>query len=343
MQRIPIGLPERRQGDEIDSKCLMFALLFLKIKHLDSILEQRKAQYRIACDHLSVPLHLQAWWLDAVCGTHGWQAGFAADGSGRVLGIWPYILGTRWGLPVLHMPPFTSYSGPFLFYPQRDDLKSFKRYEFENKVMGMLLGQLPRSLYFYQNLLPSVYNSLSLQWAGYQQTTRYTYYVPAQTKVPELNDQLGSELRRRINKAAYDYEVQMEFLPDLLWEMYLNTCLRRKIKPGGDRNALLRLCMALQERDQADIFVARDRKSGQPVAALLLAHQGGQSQHILGGQVSTKNTGYLNYLMLYQALRYSVEHKRSFDFEGSMNKGVSRVFRAFGGRLLPYHALKKYF
>jgi hypothetical protein len=219
----------------------------------------------------------------------------------------------------------------------------YKRHEFEHKVMGALIGQLPRTVYFYQNLLPGVHNSLPFQWAGYQQTTRYTYFVPAQTKVPELNHQLGSELRRRINKAAYDYEVQVEFLPELLWEMYLKTCTRRGIKPGGDRNALLRLCVALQERDQADIFVARDRKKGQAVAALLLAHEDGQSHHILGGQMSTKGSGYLNYLMLYQALRYSVEHKRSFDFEGSMNKGVSQVFRAFGGQLLPYHALKKFF
>ncbi len=320
----------------------MFALLFRKTVDLESILEQRKARYRLVCDQLSVPLHLQAWWLDAVCGTHGWQAAVAADGSGRVLGVWPYVPDTRWGLQVLRMPPFTSYAGPFLFYPH-DDLKMYKHHDFEHKVIGILMEQLPRTVYFYQNLLPIVHNSLPFQWAGYQQTTRYTYYVPAKTKVPELNLQLGSELRRRINKAADDYEVQQEFLPELLWEMYLKTCARRKIRPGGERNALLRLCMALQERDQADIFVARDRKKGQPAAALLLAHQDGQSQHILGGQVTSKNSGYLNYLMLYQALRYAVEHKRGFDFEGSMDKGVSRVFRAFGGQLLPYHALKKFF
>jgi hypothetical protein len=321
----------------------MFVPLFRKTTALESILEQRKARYRVVCDQFSVPLHLQAWWLDAVCGTHGWQAGLVSDGSGRVLGIWPYMPDTRWGLPILRMPPFTSYAGPYLFYPQQEGQKVYKRHEFEHKVMNSLIGQLPRTVYFYQNFLPGVRNSLPFQWAGYQQTTRYTYVVPAKTKVPELNHQLGSELRRRVNKAAEDYEVQLVFMPELLWEMYLETCIRRGIKPGGERNALLRLCKALQERDQADIFVAFERKNGEPVAALLLAHQGTQSQHILGGQVSGSRTGYLNYLMLYQALRYAVEHQRSFDFEGSMNKGVSRVFRAFGGQLLPYHALRKFF
>ncbi|MCC7245183.1 MAG: hypothetical protein IT269_05865, partial [Saprospiraceae bacterium] len=57
----------------------------------------KKAAYQAFCQRHPVPVYLQPWWWDAVCGADGWQAAVATDEGDEPIGIFPYVLKRRAG------------------------------------------------------------------------------------------------------------------------------------------------------------------------------------------------------------------------------------------------------
>ncbi len=303
-----------------------------------------KAHYRELCkSNESVPLHLRPRWLDAVCGKDDWDVALATDGGKRVTGVMPYFQTRRWGMPVIQLPPLTSYGGPWLFYPQKADLKLHSRYSFENKTLTELLRKLPQTVFFQQNFRPEIQNWLPFRWAGFRQSTRYTYVLDPVKEVGEFSRSLTSGTRKKIKQAGEQFSVAGERDLGLLYDFYQLTCQRRGIRPGADFTVLTRLYQALDLRGQCELLVARRRSDNQPMAAQLITNDGRQASLLLGGQAIGRDTGHLNYLMLYESVRQALLHGQSVDFEGSMDPGVEQVFRSFGGRMVPYFQVWKIF
>ena len=46
-------------------------------------------------------------------------------------------------------------------------------------------------------------------------------------------------------------------------------------------------------------------------------------------------------LLLWEAIQFSSDVTRKFNFEGSMIKSIEKFFRAFGGRQVPYLEITK--
>ena len=162
-----------------------------------------KAHYFEFCQMNYVPLHLQPWWLDAVCGGGAnWQIALAVNKGGEVTGALPYFSTRRWGLPVVQMPPFTAYAGPVLRYPPQSTFKESSWPAIEHKVLAELIGQLPRVAYFVQHFRPEVTDWLPFYWAGFQQTTRYTYILPDTADLSALYAGLKNTVRTDLKTAA---------------------------------------------------------------------------------------------------------------------------------------------
>lgn len=302
-----------------------------------------KARYSEFCRAAYVPLQLQPWWLDAVCNADRWSVVLSYDKGGQVRGVLPYFLNRRWGLSIIQLPPFTTYAGPWLVYPDNPDFKENSRYGFERQVMAALIAQLPRVAFFQQNFLPEVQNWLPFYWAGFHQTTRYTYLLPDTSRPEELFRNLKNKLRTDLRTAESATEVVRESDADLLFWLNRRSFNRKGLRPPPYRRAPFEnLHAALKEKGQSACFIARDRTTGAPHAALYLAHDTRRATLLLSGfDPALGRSSRALHGLYWQAILFCAERGLGLDFEGSMEPGIERALRAFGGKLTPYFQVWK--
>jgi len=290
------------------------------------------------CRSHYIPLSLQAWWWDAVCGGPGaWGAALAHDRGGQVIGAMPYRLTRRWGLSVSQLPPFTAYAGPVLRYPPDADFRLSSRYSFEQKTMAALITALPKPVFFTQNFHPSVLNWLPFHRAGFRQMTRYTYILPPISDVEQVFRQFKNPLRLKLRKAEQATEVLRD---DSAWQQVLHLNARsfqRKNLPLPSHDAAFaRLHSALAERGQCAVFIARDRSDGSPHAGLYLAFDERQVSAKLAGFDPMRGADCGLYGLYREAIVFCAARGLSLDFDGGMDAGVGQVFRAFGANMVPF-------
>jgi len=298
--------------------------------------------YTLFCQKIYVPLHLQPGWLDAVCGADGWNVALAKDKGGEIIGALPYCTVRRWGLKVIQLPPLTTYGGPWFRYPQEVDFKEVSRLSFEKKVLTELIRQLPRTVFFKQNFRPEITNWLPFYWAGFQQTTRYTYIFEATNDLEQITAGFKNTLRSDLKKAEEWTETRRD---DKAWktvfELNKRSFQRKNLASPYAFAAFKNLHETLQQRSQSACFIANDKTSGRPSAGLYLVFDARQAAVLLTGtDPDFKNQGAV-YSLFMEAIRFCSERSLSLDFEGSMDEQIEHSFRAFGARLVPYFQVWK--
>jgi hypothetical protein len=290
-----------------------------------------------------VPLHLQPWWLDAVCGPDNWGVCLARDDGGNITGVLPWYRTRRFGLSVILQPPFTSYGGPWFQYPHNPDFKRASRYAFEKKTCTALISQLPKTAVFKQTFRPEITNHLPFHWQGFRQTTRYTYIIEDTRDTAGIVSEFRHTLRTDLNKAEAATQIFREDdQAALVLALNRQSFSRKGKKQPYNPDIFQKLHAVLQERRQLACFVARDRQNNDPHAALYLVFDERQAAILLTGTASNYKTQCGIFGLFLEAIRFCGERALSLDFEGSMDPAIEHSFRAFGARLTPYHQIWKY-
>lgn len=291
-----------------------------------------KARYLDFCREHPVPLHLQPWWLDAVCTPDAWDVAVA---GGPLPGAWPWFRTRRWGLPVVQNPPLTAYAGPWLIGGD-PSWPAYKRLSLTHRTLEKLIARLPGVLFFQQTFRPEIQFGLPFHWAGFRQTTRYTYRLPDTSDMPDLFAGMKNTLRTDLRHAEIQMEIVPEENPKPLFDLNKQSFLRKNLRQPYAFDTFRRLHRALTERGQGQGFIAHDRERGNICAGLFLAFNARQAGVVLAGlDASCRRPGALHALY-WHAIRFCSERRLSLDFEGSMNPGIEHVFRAFGGQRVPY-------
>lgn len=310
-------------------------------------MSERKTRYADFCQTHYVPMHLQPWWLDAVCAEGEWDVCLATDGGGKIWGAMPFVKTQRLGFSVIQQPPLTAYGGPWLNYPP--NLKPQKRLDFEKKVFDGLIRQLPRAAFFQQNFHPDLRNWLPFHWAGFRQTTRYTYIFNDLSDLKKTKAGFKNTLRSDLKKAEEAVEIQtsmahLEGEPHfaaLLFQLHEMSFSRKNRRPPYSFEIFRRLHSALAERRQSAVFIAHDRRSNAPHAGICLAFDERRASVLLSGTDPRFKSSCAVWALFWEAMKFCSEQGLSLDFEGSMERDIERGFRAFGAALTPYHQVWK--
>jgi hypothetical protein len=299
---------------------------------------ERKIRYANFCQNFYVPLQLQPWWLDALCSAEDWEVCLATDGGGAITGAWSYYPTRRFGLTFIQQPPLTAYGGPWLRYPANPQ----KLPEFEKKVFDELAKQLPGAAFFQQNFHPDIQNWLPLYWAGFRQTTRYSYIFNDLSDLEKIQAGFKNTLRTDLKKANQAADMCREDdATTLLFQLHEMSFQRKNRRPPYSFESFQRLYSALAERRQSAIFIARDRRSNAPHAALCLVFDERRASVLLTGADPAFKTQCAVWGLFWEAMQFCSERGLSLDFEGSMERDIERGFRAFGAQLTPYHQIWK--
>ena len=134
-------------------------------------------RYRKLCnENKTIPLFMQAWWMDVVCFKEKWDV-ILYEKKNRIVAVWVYHYVTKLGFKIIIQPQLTQTNG--IWIDRTINLSKNEVINFDNEVMKFLIDQIHKRKFSYydQNFHHSITNWLPLYWNGFQQTTRYTYQI----------------------------------------------------------------------------------------------------------------------------------------------------------------------
>ncbi len=296
-------------------------------------------QYRALCaQEPSIPFFSQAWWLDATAEPGAWDVALVEKG-GTIVASLPYVSRKRYGLTILGQPALTQTLGPWL---RETGAKHSARLALQKDWLEELIDQLPPFANFTQNWHWQMTNWLPFYWAGFSQTTRYTYILHELTDEQRLWQGLQANIRREIKKAGnrFNLRVRDDLSVDDFLVLNRMTFSRQGMElPYTEAfvHSLDRACVARQARKN---FIAEDDQGRRHAGVYIVWDENSAYYLMGGGDPELRNSGATS-LCMWEAIKFAATVTRRFDFEGSMIEPLEKFFRGFGAQQTPYFTVSK--
>lgn len=294
-------------------------------------MNHNKHKYIEFCKERALPLHIQPWWLDAVCLPGRWEVALSFDGAGNIDGALPYYLPDSKWLRRIRMPPFSDYAGIWMQLPDTPGMKAERRYDIEMRIIGSLCAQLPEVTYYDQSFYPEFGNWLPFYWKGYRQTTVYTYVVAPGSSPETMYEGFRSSLKKDLRKADRSVEILQSNSLDDFYGVYQQSFFRQNLAPPYSVNALQRLDAAAAARQCRRIYLARDRSNGLIHAGLYVVWDDQKAYLLLSGADPELRSSGALFLLQWQAIQDFTAAGLCVDFCGSVLPTIENALRAFGG------------
>lgn len=251
----------------------------------------------------------------------------------------PYVVRRRLGLTILGQPALTQTLGPWL---RETGAKPSARLARHKDVLQALIAALPSFSRYAQHWHWSMSNWLPFYWAGFEQTTRYTYILQDLSDEDALWMGLQENIRREIRKATNRFDLcirEDESIDDFIALNRLTFARQGMTLPYTDEFVRC-LDHACADRRARKILIAED-KEGRRHAGVYIVWDENSAYYLMGGgDPELRNSGATS-LCMWEAIKFARTVTRRFDFEGSMLEPVEKFFRAFGAEQTPYFAVSK--
>jgi len=279
------------------------------------------------------PLFLQPWWLEAVAPGR-WDYVVVRRGEG-IAAAMPYVFKERLGWKMIEGPLKTPYLGPWL---RKSTAKYANRLGEEKELLTELIDGLPSCIVFRQSFHPGITNWLPFYWKGFSQTTKYTYRFEDVSDLEAVWKETRENVRTDIKKARKTLTVEESEDFQIVLDLHKLTCERQGFRFGhtdDEMHALHRECLA---HACCKILVAKDGTGRPHSAGYFLWDATTVYYYTSGADPELRNSG-AGSLVIWSGIELASTLKKSFDFEGSMEEPIERVFRAFGARQVPYFSV----
>jgi lipid II:glycine glycyltransferase (peptidoglycan interpeptide bridge formation enzyme) len=274
-----------------------------------------------------IPVFAQPWWLDAIC--KQWDVAISRKGD-LITGTWAYPMEQKLGVAMIRTPMLTPYLGPQVYFPT--DLKERNKDGFEYDTIADLIKQLPDAPVWNLSIQPGIKQAGLFRQNGLESRVQQTFltdlHVDEQTLLANMKDTAKRNIR------AAEADVTMLNAPEYLKELYQfqkNTLEQKGKTLNYSLADLQRIMNAALANNSCALWVAKDA-SGTIQAIVWQVWDNERSYYFMGGQNPEGNSYRAMTLLLWQAMKHAKQlgHKY-FDLEGSMDEGVERFFRNFGG------------
>ena len=298
----------------------------------------KKEQYRKICEARNdIPVFLQCWWLDAVCGEY-WDVAIAQKGE-HITGVWPYHIASRGGVGILRNPKLTPYLGPHVFFP--GDIKQSNADGFEHETVSELLAQIPKTKVWHLAMQPGFKQAGIMKNQGLEVHVQQTFLIDLKTEELTLFGNLKENLRRNLRATEKEFEITND--PKYINELYgfqQHTLKGKGVMQAHTLPEMERLMQACLAHSCAALWVAKEDKEVQAIVWNVWDSE--RSYYFMGAQNPASDSNKAMSHLLWHAIKESAKRGNTiFDMEGSMDPGVERFFRGFGGKRELYMVVKK--
>lgn len=292
-----------------------------------------KNKYITFCrNHKSLPLFMEPWWLDTICGPKNWDAVIYESG-GNIYGVFPYHIDSNKYLKIFKNPKLTPRLGPLINYPKNQ--KYSKKLAFEKKIITELIKLLPNYDFLKIGVPYNQKNNLPFIWNGFTESVSYSYIIEPYVDANDVYKNFSTEIRREISRAEEKLTIIESEDIELVYQLNSMSFSRQNLKPPYTQNQLKKLDSVLKERRRRKILYALDAENNIHSSIYLVWDENSIYYLIGGGNPNYRKSG-ANSLLLWQAIKDNAGSGLTFDFEGSTIEPIERYFRDFGSKQINY-------
>jgi len=279
----------------------------------------------------------RSWWLEAVCPKE--FEILILRKAGRIVAGMPLVRRRRLAYEAIGMPPLTQTLGLLL------EPSSAQKYEgrlsAEMDLLRETVRVIPSVAHFTVNFHHTLTNWLPFYWAGYSQTTRYTYVIEDTSNLDQIRAGMANRCRNALGKAEKEgIRVTPSDDIELFLDMNRKTFARQGMRLPYSETLVVRLDAACAAHHSRSIFVARD-SLGRVHAAFYVVYDGKCMYGLMSGGDPVLRASGAKVLATWRAIEVAHELGIPYDFEGSMIENVERFVRSFGARQVPYFQIVK--
>jgi lipid II:glycine glycyltransferase (peptidoglycan interpeptide bridge formation enzyme) len=298
-------------------------------------LSNSKQKYQSFCLAESLPVFVQPWYLDVVCGEAQWEV-VVVEEKNKVLAALPYHLKKKGPFEIIAMPWLCKMMGPYFAADYRDAERS-------RKLMMALVEQLPEVSAFHQNFHYQITDWLPFYWKQYQQTTSYTYLLDDLSDLEKVYAAFHSDFRNnKIKKAEKILQVKTDLSLDIFFEVQQKTFERQGLDFVIPFSFLKRFDEVLKGKKSGETFFAVD-EDGRVHSVVYLIWDKETAYYLLAGDDPNLRNSGSGIFLIWEVIKYTknVLGLNCFDFQGSMIPSIEKVRRSFGARQVPYFQIWK--
>jgi lipid II:glycine glycyltransferase (peptidoglycan interpeptide bridge formation enzyme) len=283
-----------------------------------------------------IPVFMQPWWMDLVCAD--WDVAIAKKGE-HVTGAWAYPIENKMGVSMLRTPMLTPYLGPHVIYPP--DVKESNLDSFEHETVTELMNQLPETKVWHLSIQPGIKQVGLFKQHKLRAQVQQTFLLELKDAEETLFANMKEATRRNIRQAEKEVTItaSAEHLKEL-YEFQTHTLTKKGKALNYTLDDLKKIMTACTAHNAGALWVA---KTGTDIQAIVWqVWDDNCSYYFMGGQNPGGNSYKAMSLLLWHAIKEAKKrNNRTFDLEGSMDEGVERFFRNFGGDRALYLVLHK--
>jgi hypothetical protein len=277
---------------------------------------------------------LKDWWLDVVCGDE-WDVAIKMKGD-NVAGVWPYHIAKRAGVNILRNAMLTPYMGPHVFLPK--DLKPQNADRFENETIESLIKELPQAPVWNLSLMPDNKQAGIYRRYGLQAEVQQTFLINLEQSEEQLQANMNENTRRNI-KSKISIENNVAAL-SLLYQYQQHTLKSKQVGQPYSEADMQQLMDACMEHESTALWTATENNEVMAIVWNVWDEQ--TCYYFMGAQKPGGDSSKaMTALLWHSILEARKRGNKIFDLEGSMDAGVERFFRGFGGERSLYLVLKK--
>jgi lipid II:glycine glycyltransferase (peptidoglycan interpeptide bridge formation enzyme) len=298
-----------------------------------------KELYQQFCEQeKEIPVFVRPWYLDAVCQAENesWDV-LLVKKNEKIIASWPYSLKRKNGFEYSVLPKLTKFLGPYFIAEKRSPKDV-------HKICETLIQQLPKPALFLQNFHYNFIDWLPFYWAGFEQSTRYSYVLEDLHDLDQVYNNFSSDYRNnKIRKAQQTIKVVSDLSLEAFFEVAMMSFKRQNIAIPFSLDFFKKYDAAMVVHHARQLFFAVDDQNRIHSVVYLLVDHDRAYYHLAGDNPDLRGSG-ASVLLVWEAIKYT--HTKLglniFDFEGSMIKPIERVRRQFGAVQKSYFEIKKY-
>ena len=270
----------------------------------------------------------------------GWE-GIILRKDGKIQAVMPLSKQKKAIYAISTQPLFSQYWG--ICFAPIGTPNQYKIYSNKQKWAEAILAEIPKELKWVgYGFAPEFDYPLPFHWNGYQLRTRYTYHLDLTVSESELLSRLKGNTRRDIeNLAKEGYVLSEEDSADPLLKLMEENRNSGKTILGPSHEPVCQgLTAFLKDNSLGGVLALRDSQ-GKVVAAGLFTTFKEKTTFLVGAvSPNTSHNRAMSYFLWNVFLR-AKKTSSTFDFEGSMVKGIESYFRSFSSKPIPYLFIEK--
>lgn len=251
-----------------------------------------------------------------------------------------YFLNTKKiGFTFLKLPPYTPHCGLFYISDSKNNssINNFSKEVmnevctfFSNQKSSLTVLAFPSNIIDFQPFI----------WEKYKVIPNYTYRINLEKSLEDIKSNFDSKNRNAISKAIKEEVIVVEntLSKNDLFEFFISSLntINANIYESELRNIFTKFS------DDSNSFSVTANKGNEVLGNIFCIYDKNTCFYLLGGVDKKSGIQGVNNLLVQSSIEKAKELGcKTFDFEGSMLKGVEKFFRGFGPELIPYFTVNK--